>query len=690
MPRAVLGLSCWYHDSAAALVVDGRVVAAAHEERGSRVKFDARFPATAVRTVLREAGCSIDDVEAVVLADKPLLKTDRILMTALALPPGGRRMFVGAFGPRGESRFAVRGTIRRQLARAVGARRRQIPPVAFVAHHEAHAAHAFFTSPYDDVAVLCLDAVGEWSAMSAWTGCGDALQPLWEQRFPHSPGLLYSAVTRWLGLRANYDEYKVMGLAGFGQPRFFDALLERLVSLREDGSFRLAPGFLAALDGRRDAPVLTAIFGRPPIAPPGPDDPLAADVAASVQAVLEEILLRSARALLAATGKRRLCLGGGVALNGVANGRLLREGGWEDVWAPAAPGDAGNALGAALAWSVRTLATGRPRGDALAGARLGRSVGRPAPSAETLAEVAARLASGQVIGWCQGRAEWGPRALGGRSILADPRNHDMREHLNLIVKQREGYRPFAPVMRADDAAEWFPDATSTGLTRWMLATLPAPPRVAKAAPAAVHVDGSARVQVLHDLADPLAELLAVFGRLTGVPLLINTSFNGPDEPIVDDEADARRTATRLGLDALVIGNQLLEPSSFDPPPAPLPSLRVSDFLPAALLALGTGFLWPSWRASAPSWSLAGIGAALLVAAWARFHLTSWRRARRGLIQAVRRLFALPGLAALYLAWLIVVLPVGLVGKAIGFDPLDLRGEDTPRRPPSQGPFGAPY
>jgi hypothetical protein len=266
----------------------------------------------------------------------------------------------------------------------------------------------------------------------------------------------------------------------------------------------------------------------------------------------------------------------------------------------------------------------------------------------------------------------------------------MRDRLNLVIKQREGYRPFAPVIRADDATEWFPNAAAAGLTRWMLATLPAPPRVVEAAPAAVHVDGSARVQVLGDLADPLAALLAVFGKSTGVPLLINTSFNGPDEPIVDDAADARRTATRLGLDALVIGDQLLEPASFDPPSTPVPALRAADFLPAAILALAAGFLWPSWRAAEPAWSPVGVAVALLPAAWAWFQPISWRLARRGLIRMVRRVFALPGLAALHLTWLLVVLPVGLAGRLFGFDPLDVRGGDTPRRPPSQGPFGTPY
>lgn len=691
MARAVLGLSCWYHDSAAALVVDGRVVAAAHEERGSRVKFDARFPAHAVRTVLQEAGCRIGDVEAVVVADKPLLKTDRILMTALAMAPRGRRMFVAAFGARGEARFGVRGPLRRALARAVGERSRHVPPPQFVGHHEAHAAGAFFTSRFDESAVLCLDSVGEWSAVSAWRGSGHRLEPLWEQRFPHSPGLLYSAVTRWLGLRANVDEYKVMGLAAFGEPRFRDAMLERLVLLRDDGSFRLAAGFLAALDGRRDAKQLTELFGAPPSEPAGPDNRHAADVAASVQAVLEEIVLRSAASLREQTGIENLCLAGGVALNGRANGRLVREGGWREVWAQSAPGDAGNAVGAALIWSLGRLGARRPAEDVLAGARLGRSIATDTPTSGTLTAIAERLAKGQIVGWCHGRAEWGPRALGGRSILADPRDADMQDRLNRIIKQREGYRPFAPVVRHRDCGAWFPGVESCGLARWMLVTVPVPLSTAAAVPAAVHVDGSARVQVLHDENDPLAGLLDAFGQRTGVPILVNTSFNGPDEPIVDDESDARRAAARLGLDALVIGDRVLEPADFQPPAPPSAPAGWRDYLPAGAALVLAGLLWPSAQAGRPTVSWGGVIAGVLLALWAIAAPVCLRAARLLLLRAVRAALSLPGRLLLSLVWLLLLLPMSLAVCIAGFDPLDLRGTDSPRRaPPPGGPPGAPY
>jgi carbamoyltransferase len=592
---AILGLSAFYHDSAAALVVDGEVVAAAQEERFSRRKHDAGFPRHAAAFCLREAGLKARRLHAVVFYDKPLAKLDRLLETYLAFAPRGFRSFAAAMPGWLRDKLHLPRVIRRGL----GGRYRG--PLLFTEHHEAHAASAFFPSPFDQAAVLTIDGVGEWATASFGVGRGNRIE-LWEElRFPHSLGLLYAAFTAYAGFRVNGGEYKLMGLAPYGRPVYRDLILRHLLDLKEDGSFRLNQEYFGYCRGlTMTSARFHRLFGGPPRRPEGELRQRDMDLAASVQVVTEEIVLRMARHVYRRTGQRRLVLAGGVALNCVANGRLRREGPFEDVWVQPAAGDAGGALGAALfAWHqlLDRPREARPE-DGQRGSFLGPRFGtaevaaflRRAEAAaraygredDLLEAVADLLARGQVIGWFHGRMEFGPRALGARSILADPRDPAMHARLNGKVKFRESFRPFAPCVLRELAHEYFDVPPGTD-SPYMLITAPVAgaqrPAVAPGGlrvphsriPAVTHVDGSARLQTV----DPerhgrFYRLLRRFHERTGCPVLVNTSFNVRGEPPVCTPADAYRCFLNTGLDALVLEDHLLlkdEQASGTPGPA---------------------------------------------------------------------------------------------------------------------------
>lgn len=582
-----LGLSAYYHDSAAALVSDGRIVAAAQEERFTRRKNDDRFPHRATEWCLREAGIGPGDLAGVVFYDKPIVKFTRILETSLAIAPRGWWPFVRSLPGWLSEKLDLRGTLRRELP-GLGSG----CPILFTAHHQAHSASAFYPSPFREAAVLTVDGVGEWATTVIARGEGDHLAFLEELRFPHSLGLLYSAFTSYCGFRINSGEYKLMGLAPYGEPRCAAAIRDHLVSLHDDGSFRLNLDYFDFL--RRDRMTndrFHRLFGGPPRRPDEPVTARHCDIARSIQSVTEEIMLRLARRAREITGSPRLCLAGGVALNCVANGRIRAAGIFDDIWIQPAAGDSGGALGAALAaWHTRHGGGGSaaaPR-DRMRGALLGpgysneeirRSLDARGAVYQFLgdeelpAATARLLAREKVVAWFQGRMEFGPRALGNRSILGDPRSPRMQSVMNLKVKFRESFRPFAPAVLADRAGEWF---ELDGASPYMLLVAPVaarlrrPPPEAAAGlerlrhphseiPAVTHVDYSARVQTVDAETNPrFHALLRCFAAETGCPVLINTSFNVRGEPIVCTPDDAFRCFVHTHIDFLVVGNFLLE------------------------------------------------------------------------------------------------------------------------------------
>ncbi len=590
--RRILGLSAYYHDAAAALAVDGRVVAAAQEERFTRRKHDAGFPEHAARFCLEHAGLRLRDLDAVVFYDKPFLKFERLLETYLACAPQGLRSFVASMPVWLKEKLFLKSELRRRLDELCG-RWGTPPPLLFSEHHLSHAASAFYPSPFDSAAVLCLDGVGEWATTSAWVGQCARLTPLWELHYPHSLGLLYSAFTYYTGFKVNSGEYKLMGLAPYGTPRYADRIRDELIDVKPDGTFRLDMSYFGySTRLRMTTERFDTLFGGPARQPGQAIDQRTMDIAASIQRVTDDIVLRLARTLRHETGQRHLCLAGGVALNCVSNGLVLRERVFDDVWVQPAAGDAGGALGAALvAWYSQASAASREavRPDGMTGALLGpatsddtigtwlRSEGVPhesiADEAELADRVAALLADGAVVGWVQGRMEFGPRALGARSILADPRRPEMQRTLNLKIKFRESFRPFAPAVLEERVADVFElDRPSP----YMLVVAPLADRPADAAtvpgegferlqhvrsalPAVTHVDYSARIQTV-DASTNLRfrRLIEAFDRQTGVPVLVNTSFNVRGEPIVCTPADAYRCFMATGMDHLVLGNCLLD------------------------------------------------------------------------------------------------------------------------------------
>ena len=622
----VLGLSAFYHDSAAALVEGGRIVAAAQEERFTRRKHDSDYPANAVACCLDRAGITLDAVDRVAFYDKPFLKFERLLETYVAFAPRGFRSFSMAVPVWIKEKLFQKDLLRRKL-RALAPEVDWDARLLFAEHHQSHAASAFYPSPFRDAVVLTMDGVGEWATTSAAVGHGNELEMVREIHFPHSLGLLYSAFTYYTGFKVNSGEYKVMGLAPYGEPKHARAILDHLIDLKPDGTFRLDLGYfdyctgLTMTNGRFDA-----LFGGPARKPEEPLTQRHMDLAASVQAVTEEAVLRLTRSLREETGIPYLCLAGGVALNCVANGKVLRDGRFDDLWVQPAAGDAGGALGAALAasgdrWRGRLaipqsgiagaptstagddLGRRRPPtsaagGDAMQGAFLGPEFGpeqiRAALDAagaryETLGDEALiaatveALAAGKAVGWFQGRMEFGPRALGNRSILADARSPTMQKTLNLKIKHRESFRPFAPSVPRADVADWFeldrdspymllvagvkperrrgeadtPNNALSGLDRLNV------PR--SEVPAVTHVDYSARVQTVHPETNPRYHaLLEAFKAKTGCPVLVNTSFNVRGEPIVCTPADAFRCFMGTGLDCLAIGNCFLRKEAQDP------------------------------------------------------------------------------------------------------------------------------
>ncbi len=590
--RRILGISAYYHDAAAALVVDGDVVAAAQEERFTRLRHDPAFPAQATRWCLESSGLALADLDAVIFYDKPFLKFERLLETYLACAPHGLRSFVAAMPVWIKEKMLLKTELRREL-RALAGGTRALPKLLFSEHHLSHAASAFYPSPFERAAVLCLDGVGEWATASAWVGSGTRLQPRWELHFPHSLGLLYSAFTAYTGFKVNSGEYKMMGLAPYGEPRYADLIRRHLVDVKPDGTFRLDMRYFAYATGlRMTSECFHALFGGPPRGPDDPVDQRTMDLAASIQQVTDEIVLQLARSLRRETGERQLCLAGGVALNCVSNGLLAREGVFDELWIQPAAGDAGGALGAALlAWhhagGERRPAHGE---DRMSGAYLGpawsddeierfcREQGLPcerlAPAA-LVERVAGRLAEGAVVGWMHGPMEFGPRALGNRSILADPRDPAMQRTLNLKIKFRESFRPFAPAVLRERVGEHFELDRSSP---YMLLVAPVrgwepPPSdsvadlggferlrgIRSPLPAVTHVDGSARVQTVDRRTNAIFhQLIAAFDNKTGVPVLVNTSFNVRGEPIVCSPTDAYRCFMATALDLLVMGACVLE------------------------------------------------------------------------------------------------------------------------------------
>jgi carbamoyltransferase len=535
----ILGLSAYYHDSAACLVRDGDIVAAAQEERFTRKKHDAGFPRRAVEYCLREGGLRLADVDAVVFYDKPLLKFERILETYFAFAPRGLASFRTAIPVWVKEKLLQKRVLRDALAEVAGDEgSTRIPELLFTEHHESHAASAFFPSPYAEAAVLCLDGVGEWATTSAWVGKGNTLTPLWEIPFPHSLGLLYSAFTYYTGFKVNSGEYKVMGLAPYGRPTFVQRIYDELIDVKEDGTFRLNMQHFEYCTGlRMTSRSFDRVFGGPPRQPESQLTQREMDLARSVQEVTEEIMLRLARSMHRETGMRHLCLAGGVALNCVGNGRLLREGPFDGIWIQPAAGDAGGALGAAL--NVWYQLQGSPRTpdpcrDSMKGSYLGpdfsddeiraflESEGAPYTACDDddlYQSVAASLAEGKVVGWFRGRMEFGPRALGARSILGDARNTTMQSVMNLKIKYRESFRPFAPSVLRERVSDYFEmDADSPYML--LVAPVSEDRRIAGSAdrsdlwgidllnvprsdiPAVTHVDYSARVQTVHEDTNP--------------------------------------------------------------------------------------------------------------------------------------------------------------------------------------------
>jgi carbamoyltransferase len=580
---AILGISAFYHDSAAALVVDGRIVAAAQEERFTRIKHDSRFPTQAVQYCLQEAGLDAEQLDYVGFYDKPLLKFERLLETYLAYAPAGFRSFCHAMPVWLEQKLHLPRQIRKGLGGKY--RRRCI----YTEHHESHAASAFFPSPFEEAAVLTLDGVGEWATASLGCGRGNRIEVFSELRFPHSLGLLYSAFTYFCGFRVNSGEYKLMGLAPYGEPVYADLIRQKLIDLKEDGSFRMDMSYFRYCQGLvMTSPKFARLFGGPPRQADAPLTQREMDMAASIQQVTEEIMLRTARHLHKQTGMKNLCLAGGVALNCVGNGRILREGPFDDIWIQPAAGDAGGALGTALFIWHQLLGNSRTPSpsDSQQGSMLGPqfceeeirtwldSAGakyRHWESEEKLCgHVADVIAGGKVVGWVQGRMEFGPRALGGRSILGDARSPEMQTLMNVKIKFRESFRPFAPVVLRERASEFF-DLSPGQQSPYMLLVAPVAQRQRIAAshqslrgleklkavrstiPAVTHVDYSARLQTV----DPerhgrLHRLLTAFEAKTGCPVMINTSFNVRGEPIVCGPEDAYRCFMATNMDVLVL------------------------------------------------------------------------------------------------------------------------------------------
>jgi carbamoyltransferase len=637
----ILGISAYYHDSAAALIRDGEIIAAAQEERFSRKKHDARFPKNAIAYCLKEAKIDLRELDRIVFYDKPLVKFERLLETYLAYAPQGFRSFLAAMPIWLKEKLYLKTMLKRDLAAIGNCKTNKLPSLLFTEHHQSHAASAFFPSPFQKAAVLCLDGVGEWATTSVWLGDGNELTPQWEIDFPHSLGLLYSAFTYYTGFKVNSGEYKLMGLAPYGEPKYVDKILNYLIDLKDDGTFRLNMDYFNYTVGlTMTNKKFDQLFEGPPRQAEGKLTQREMDIAASIQVVTEEVVLRLCRTVKKELDVDYLCLAGGVALNCVANGRILREGIFKDIWIQPAAGDAGGALGAALAiWyqyceQTRTVPDDRPLANDLkeqrtsaittneeertsvvtknqAVATVAKSVAHLTchdqmrgsylgprftdaeileyldavqasyhrlEDAELMPQLAEILEQGNVVGWFQGRMEFGPRALGGRSIVGDPRSAKMQSVMNLKIKYRESFRPFAPSILAERVADYF-EIDHSSPYMLLVAPVKASLRIPMTAeqeqlfgieklniprseiPAVTHVDYSARIQTVHKETNPrYYDLISHFEKRSGCSVLVNTSFNVRGEPIVCTPEDAYRCFMRTEMDYLVLENYLLPKS----------------------------------------------------------------------------------------------------------------------------------
>jgi carbamoyltransferase len=600
MPSRILGISAFYHDSAAALVVDGNVVAAAQEERFTRKKHDPQFPALSIRYCLDQAGIAAGDLDHVVFYEKPFIKFERLLETYLAYAPSGYQSFRLAI-PLWLKEKLFQKRLLRQSLKEIDPDIDWEPRLLFTDHHQSHAASAFFASPFQEAAVLTLDGVGEWTTTSSGFGQGNRLDITREINFPHSIGLLYSAFTYYTGFKVNSGEYKVMGLAPYGEPKYVDKIFDHLVDLKADGSYRLDLSYFNYCTGlTMTTERFHELFGGAPRQPEQRLNQHHMDLAASIQKATEEIVLRLARSVAKETGSSNLCLAGGVALNCVANGKILRDGSFKNIWIQPAAGDAGGAVGAALAAHYQF--NGAPREangvtDSMSGAYLGPAFAQTdiesrlenagarfsvLSDQDLISHTVQSLVDEKAVGWFQGRMEFGPRALGARSILGDPRSATMQKSLNLRVKYRESFRPFAPAVLREDVADWF-DLAEDSPYMLLVADIVERRRrdmspeqqalfgidklnVSRSdIPAVTHVDYSARIQTVHADTNPrFHALLAAFKQRTGCPVLVNTSFNVRGEPIVGTPEDAFRCFMGSDIEVLAIGNCLLRKEEQNP------------------------------------------------------------------------------------------------------------------------------
>ncbi len=593
----ILGISAYYHDSAAALVIDGKIIAAAQEERFSRKKHDARFPKNAINYCLTEAGLKLKDLDNVVFYEKPLITFERLLETYLAYVPKGFRSFLTAMPVWLKEKLYLKTVIKKELEALANRHKSELPPLLFTEHHQSHAASAFFPSPFQRAAVLCLDAVGEWATTSCWLGFDNQLISQWEINFPHSLGMLYSAFTYYTGFKVNSGEYKLMGLAPYGEPKYVNLILDNLLDIKEDGTFRLNMDYFNyAIGLTMTNSKFNRLFGGLPRHPESKINQREMDIAASIQKITEEIVLRLAKTIHQELGEDYLCLAGGVALNCVANGRIMRESPFKDIWIQPAAGDSGGAIGAALAiWHQYHEQPRFVNGtDGMQGCYLGpdfTSVELQSYLEEVeanyqylkddylLPRVAEILATGNVVGWFQGRMEFGPRALGNRSILGDPRSRSMQSIMNLKIKYRESFRPFAPSVLAERVSDYF-EIDHPSPYMLLVASVNKDLRIPMTAeqqqlfgieklkiprstiPAITHVNYSARIQTVHQETNPrYHKLISHFEQKTGCGVLVNTSFNVRGEPIVCTPEDAYRCFMRTEMDYLVLGNFLLAKSA---------------------------------------------------------------------------------------------------------------------------------
>ncbi len=563
----ILGLSAFYHDSAAALIIDGEIVAATQEERFTRKKFDPGFPAHSIHFCLEQAGLKLSDLDEIVYYEKPFLSFERLLQSIVATAPRSLLTFLCAMPIWMREKLDTRGTLKKKLQKHFP--NQKIPVISFSQHHLSHAAGAFYPSPFESAAILCLDGVGEWACTTAWVGLENKIESLWEMHFPHSLGMLYSAFTHFCGFKVNSGEYKLMGLAPYGKPLYAQKIKEHLVDIKEDGSFRLNMEYFSfASSLSMTNKKFSQLFGIEAREAESAMTQIYKDLAASIQQVTEEIMLRLAHKIRQDSGQENLCLSGGVALNCVANGLIAREKIFKNIWIQPAAGDAGSALGAALASyylqheKIRLIQAP----DSMKGAFLGpayasedirnllQEVGAHFEelSHESLLQTATKdLTEQKVLGWFQGAMEYGPRSLGARSILGDPRDPQMQSRMNLKIKYRESFRPFAPIVLADRVQEIYQEDFDSP---YMLLVSHVKEKYSKNFPAVTHVDGSARLQSVTQNENPiLHDLLDSFEKATGCPVLVNTSFNVRGEPIVCSPEDALRCFIQTEMDSLFLG-----------------------------------------------------------------------------------------------------------------------------------------